>query len=81
MKRLHTIMGKAKRRCRKIQMGKKEFSPLIQSKRVNVGFWKEGVKIKKGCRRAGRKLRILASVMEDKFRMDIRDVNLNQAMQ
>ena len=28
-------------------MGKNEFSPLIQSKRANIGFWQAVVKIKR----------------------------------
>ena len=81
MEKLHSIMEETERKCRKICIGKREFSPLIQSKRANIGFWQAAVKVKKGRGRAGRKLRILALVMEDKYRRDIRDVNLNQAIQ
>ena len=81
IERLHSIMEEAERKYRKIQIGKKEFSPLIQSKRANIGFWQGAVKIKKRHGRVGRKLRMLGLVMEDKYKMDIRDVNLNQAIQ
>ena len=79
MEEIHNIMMEAEKNCRKLRMGNKEFSPELQAKRANVGFWQAAVKIKKGRARKGRKLRILAMMMEDEYKKDIRDVNLEQA--
>ena len=80
MEELHKILRDAEEGCRKVRVGKRVFSPLIQSKRVNVGFWQMAVKIKKGRGTPGRKLRTLYARMEEEYRRDIRDINLNDAI-
>ena len=55
MEEIHNIMVEAEKNCRKLRMGNKEFSPELQAKRANVGFWQAAVKIKKRKGKKGKK--------------------------
>ena len=74
-------MNNGEDKCRKPKVGRKQFSPELKKKRANVGFWKAAIKIIKGGNGSGRKLQIEASNMETKFRRDVRDINLDEAIQ
>ena len=80
MEKLHRILEDAEEGCRKVRVGKRAFSLLIQSKRANVDFWQTAVKIKKGRGTPGRKLRTLYARMEEEYKKDIRDISLNKAI-